>query len=102
MGVVYDELYISTMREIEVCKKSMRRHSKILENMEKKYSLTTDLFIQRLRDGTVKDEGDYRVWHSSYVGLKSWEEKLKGFHEILLNAKEPRRKDRRGERAQED
>jgi hypothetical protein len=102
MGVVYDELYISTMREMDVCRKSIKRLSKTLEDLERKYNLTTDIFIQRFRDGSMKDEEDYRVWHSSYAGLKNWEKKLKEFHEILLNAKESGVEDKRGERAQED
>ena len=83
MGVVYDELYISTMREIEVCRQSIRKLKKNLGRMEKKYHLGTAEFVERFNEGTLEHSEDYVAWHTSCEGLKRWEERLKEFYEIL-------------------
>ncbi len=86
MGVVYDELFISTMKEISVCKKAIKKLSKTLNDMELKHNMATAEFIVRLREGKMRDETDYAKWHDSFVGLNSWEERLREFEEILRSA----------------
>ncbi len=83
MGVVYDELFISTMKEISVCKNVIKKLSKTVNDMELKHNLTTAEFIERLREGSMGDSVDFVKWHDSIVGLKSWEERLKEFEKIL-------------------
>ncbi len=83
MGVVYDELSISTMREISVCRKKIKKLTRNLEDMERKYHLSTAEFVRRFSEGSMRDHKDYVAWHDSYEGLKNWEERLRGFHEIL-------------------
>ncbi len=86
MVVVYDELFISTMKEINVCKKAIRRLSKTLSDLETKYDLTTAEFIERFNDGRMRAEKEYIKWHDSFMGLKNWQQRLKEFEEILANA----------------
>ncbi len=83
MGVVYDELFISTMKEIDVCKKAIRRLSKTLSDMETKYNLTTAEFMERFKDGRMGKEKEHMEWHDSYAGLKNWQQRLKEFERIL-------------------
>jgi hypothetical protein len=83
MAVVYDELYISTMREISVCRKKIGKLRRILDDMERKYQLSTSEFIRKFTEGAMRDHKDYLAWYDSYQGLGNWEERLKGFHEIL-------------------
>jgi hypothetical protein len=83
MAVVYDELYISTMREISVCRKKIGKLKKDLGKMERNYGMTTEEFIRRFGEGGMRDHDDFSVWHDCYVGLKNWEERLRGYHEIL-------------------
>ncbi len=87
MGVVYDELFISTMKEINVCKGAIRRLSGTLNDMERKYNLTTAEFMDKYDSGKMEDGRDFKEWHDSFIGLKSWQQRLKEFEEILGNAK---------------
>ena len=86
MGVVYDEVFISTMKEINVCKNEIRKLSKVAYDMETKYNLSTVEFMERFNSGTMGEGKDYREWYDSYAGLKGWEQRLKEFQEILENA----------------
>ncbi len=83
MSVIYDEVYISTMREMNICKKAIKRLRQAIENMERKYNLNTAEFIEGFKNGGMRDKEDYLLWHTSYEELKNWEERLKGFSEIL-------------------
>ena len=83
MAVVYDEVYISIMREIRVCRKKIEKLKKDLGEMERKYWIGTEEFIRRFGEGGMREHKDFSVWHDRYEGLKNWEERLRGFHEIL-------------------
>lgn len=85
MSVVYDEVYISTMREINVCKKEIKRLSKSLAGMERKYNLSNAEVIERFNGDSMREKGDYAEWNACYAGLKKWEERLNEFQEILVN-----------------
>ncbi len=84
MAVVYDEVYISTMREIRVCKETIKRLSKSLGEMERRYGISTKEFMDRFGGCGLINSRDYEEWHDSFVGLKSWEKRLKEFEEILI------------------
>lgn len=86
MGVVYDELLIATMKEMNVCKKAIKKLSGTLNDMETKYNLTTAEFIERFENGRMRDEKDHIKWHDSYSGLKAWEQRLRELEEIIENA----------------
>jgi hypothetical protein len=83
MGVVYDELLIATMKEMNVCRKAIMRLSKALADMEIKYDMSTAEFIERFTDGRMGDGKDYVKWHNSFAGLKNWEQRLREFEQIL-------------------
>ena len=83
MAVVYDELYISTMREISVCRKKIGKLKRDLGEMERKYGMSTEEFIRRFREGGMREHKDFSVWHDCHEGLRNWEERLRGYHEIL-------------------
>jgi len=87
MGMVYDELYISTMREMDVCASTIRKLEKVIGDMEKKYNLKTPEFVERFSKGGMEHNKDFVEWHASYEGLKHWEGRLKDFKDILQNAK---------------
>ncbi len=83
MGVVYDELFISTMKEINVCKKAIRKLSRTLAGMETKYGLTTAEFIENFNDGRTVEEKDHVKWRDSFTGLKNWQQRIKELEQIL-------------------
>ena len=86
MAVVYDEVFISTMKEINVCKGAIKKLSRTLADMEKKYGMATAEFMEGLGRGQMRCTRDYKRWHDSYAGLMDWEQRLKEFQEILENA----------------
>ncbi len=87
MGIVYDELFISTMKEIDVCKRAIKRSAGILNDLERKYNLTTVEFMEKINGGKMEKDKDFKIWSDSVEGLKSWQERLKELEEILANAK---------------
>ena len=88
MGVVYDELYISTMREMDVCVSIVRKLERAIRDMERKYQLKTSEFIERFNKGGMEDNKDFMTWHTSYERLKHWESRLKEYEDILQTAKD--------------
>jgi len=88
MGAVYDELYISTMREMDVCASAIRKLERVIGDMETKYNVQTHEFIERFSKGGMEDNKDFVSWHGSYERLKHWEGRLKEFKGILQNAKD--------------
>ena len=88
MGVVYDELYISTMREMDVCAGVILKLERVIRDMEIKYNLKTPEFIGRFNRGGMEDNKDFIEWHGSYERLKHWEGRLKEFKDILRNAQD--------------
>jgi phosphoglycolate phosphatase-like HAD superfamily hydrolase len=85
MSVPYDELFISTRREINVCEGAIRKLRKTLEDMESKYRLETREFIARFGRGEFRENEDFLLWRESGEGLENWEERLEGLREILQN-----------------
>lgn len=83
MGVVYDELFIATMKEIDVCRGAIGRLSKVMADMEKKYGMTTEKFLKEFSDGRIGGGEDYTKWHDSFLGLKNWEDRMKEHERIL-------------------
>jgi len=85
MSVPYDELFISTKREIHVCEGAITRLRKTLDAMEGKYRMGTREFMGRFGRGELKEDADFLLWRESGEGLKNWEERLDGLREILKN-----------------
>ena len=88
MGVEYDELYISTMREMDICVHTIRKLERVIGDMERKYHLKTPEFMERFSKGGMVDNKDFMEWHASYDRLKHWEGRLREFEDILQNAKD--------------
>jgi len=99
MAVVYDELYISTMREIQVCRKNIKKLTALIRDLERKYNLTTSEFIGSSGEAVKGNSKDYAAWRESYEGLKNWEGRLREFNEILERHDPNRRTVQRGNRA---
>ncbi len=87
MEVPYDEIYISTMREMDVCRDKIRECERIIAEMERSYGITTGDFLKRHAAGEMAGNADYVRWYECSEGLKSWTERLKGFEEILKHRK---------------
>lgn len=83
MAVEYDEIYIAAMKEIDVCEKAIRNLSKTVEDMERRYGISSEEFMERFGGCGLINNKDYMEWHDSFMGLNSWKAKLKEFQKML-------------------
>ncbi len=87
MAIIYDEVWITTGREIKVCEDAIRAYRKELRSFEERYGISTEEFINN--SGTDMEavakvtEKDRKKWYELYLGLKRTEERLKGLQEFL-------------------
>lgn len=83
MGVLYDEVYISTMREIKVCENTTKKLEKNLDEMERRYSMKTEEFLKRFGQGSIESNKDFVLWHGMYESLLLEEKRMAEFKEIM-------------------
>jgi hypothetical protein len=85
MAITYDEVWITTGREIKVCEDAIKAYRKELRSFEERYRISTEEFINN--SGTGKEakvtEKDRKKWYELYLGLKRTEERLKGLQAFL-------------------
>jgi hypothetical protein len=83
-----DEYEISLSRELDVCKKTIRKLQKSLHVMEKKYNTTTDKFVEEYPGNRFPSGNkDFIGWISNYEALRKWEERKREFEEIFHRMK---------------
>ncbi|MDH4230848.1 MAG: hypothetical protein OEW04_02335 [Nitrospirota bacterium] len=83
-----DEYGISLSREIDVCRRIIRKAEKTLAAMEEKYRLSTEKFIGDFRSGKLNGNNeDYTTWIDAHETLCRWTEKLDEYRQILLSMK---------------
>jgi hypothetical protein len=85
MGVVYDEVYITTRREIHLCEKAIERLKRKVAALEKKHAMTTADFAARFAAGELGKCGDFVLWHEAQVGIEGWGKRLRELEETLVN-----------------
>jgi hypothetical protein len=83
MAVIYDEVYISTKREIGVCESAIKKLNQDIADMEKKYSMSTVQFISRGREADAENRKDFIRWRDCCEGLRAWEKRRKELGEML-------------------
>lgn len=71
MSIVYDEVWITTMREIEICRYSLKKYEAIIKKMEGKYGITTEEFLKRYKDESFPENKvsvrDFKKWYDIYL-----------------------------------
>ncbi len=81
MSIVYDEVWITTSREVMVCLDAIRAYEKELRLLEEGYHINPEELLQRIEDGYAP-QGHEKTWYETYLGLmrtKKRLEELKGF-----------------------
>ena len=79
-----DEYGISLSRELDVCRKAVRKADTILSELENKYHLSTEAFIAASAGVPRQvDKDDAVLWHESYEAREIWRDKLKQYEELL-------------------
>ena len=63
-------------KEISLGKYLLSGYSEKIKLFEKKYKITTSVFVRSFENGKTGDEQDFFEWLALYKGKKHWEEKL--------------------------
>jgi len=83
-----DEYEISLSREIDVCGDRIRAIKKTLCKMEQKYGISTEQFLDDLKNGAgIVSGGDAGKWVEHCKALKVWQDKQVDFEALYLRMK---------------
>lgn len=81
-----DEYQISLSREIANCRAYIRKISRVINALEKKYQMNTDSFLMNPQRGSATDQSpDFKKWDESHNSLETWKQRLKEYEEIYHN-----------------
>jgi hypothetical protein len=75
VSVIYDEVWITTMREVEICRYSLKKYERFLRKMEDKYGMNTDDFVKKYgfsEDQTEFSDKDTRKVREENIDFKKW------------------------------
>jgi hypothetical protein len=78
----YDEIQITTRREINVCEGAIRKLEKVIMSMEKKYKTTSSDFLRDFDPHNSPDD-ELKLWHDSCCALARWKERLSAHWQIM-------------------
>jgi hypothetical protein len=78
-----DEFEISIGREITFCRKRVRRLQDSLERREKQYGMTTEAFLQALKEGCLSEQHPIQSWNKEYQELQYWQKTLIEYEKAL-------------------
>ena len=83
MTLEYDEIRITTRREINVCEVAIRDLEKVIGSMEEKYKKTSADFLREFEPSAGPSEGELTRWHDSCRALERWKERLSDHRQIM-------------------
>jgi hypothetical protein len=79
----YDEIRITTRREISVCKGAILKLEQIISGFEKKYQFASADFLEGAGQTARVEAGDMTPWRNSCLALDRWKDRLKEHLEIM-------------------
>lgn len=83
-----DEYEISLLREVHVCERAVGEIKKRLAMLERKYKMTTDVFIGEYKISEEPPENDdFSAWVIHYESLKKFEALRGQYSELLRKMK---------------
>lgn len=74
-----DEYGITLSREVNICNVKLKEIRRFLAEMEEKYTLTTEAFLEGCEIANSKDAA---AWKENYVALKTWSHLKEQYDEI--------------------
>jgi hypothetical protein len=83
MAIEYDEIRITTRREINVCEGAIRKLEKQIGAMEKKHKTTSADFLREFYPLATPPKGELTRWHDSCYALERWKERLSAHRQIM-------------------
>lgn len=78
-----DEYEISLARELELCDGLIRKCRRLLERMEKRYGMTTEVFLDRWQQGTLSASREFTAWREGADGVRAWSEARDEYARLL-------------------
>ena len=85
MSLPYDEIYISTRREIRVCEDAIRELTRKIEAFSARHSMSTQEALAEHEKCGLRCSADLAQWRECAAGVRNWEERLRGLRAILDN-----------------
>jgi len=83
MAMGYDEIRITTRREINVCEGAIRKLEKVIGAMEKKYNINSSDFLQDFDPCSSPPNDELTRWHDSCCALEQWKQRLSAHWQIM-------------------
>lgn len=83
MTIEYDEIRITTRREINVCEGAIRELEKVIGSMEEKYKTASVDFLREFEPPASPPKGELTRWHDSCHALERWKERLSDHRQIM-------------------
>lgn len=75
MAIPYDEIWITTSREIKVCLDAIKAYQKELRRLGSVYGLSPERIHEKVRENMVLQVYEAR-WYDTYLALKRSEQRL--------------------------
>lgn len=84
MALEYDEIRITTRREIDICRSAIKKLESSLAAMEEKYGRTSADLMAQMADSTRPADLEIQQWYDNCLALQSWRQRLAGHRRIML------------------
>ncbi len=82
MAIIYDEVWITSSREVQVCLDAIKAYEKELKELEDRYSIKGNELLLKIEDGYVPSGPEAR-WYETHLGLLRTRERLEGLKRFL-------------------
>jgi len=66
------DIKTSLQRELSLCSNAMEFYKKAVKEFEKRYNLSTSVFLKKFDAGKIGDDADYFEWYSFAKLLEQW------------------------------
>ncbi|HHW21183.1 hypothetical protein [Thermodesulfovibrio thiophilus] len=78
MPITYDELWISTMREINICKDYIKSYEKEIKTLEEKLGIK----VSEINEEMLKNKKIKKLY-DKFLALERTKKRLKGLEDLL-------------------
>ncbi len=65
------------IRDTDIALYKRKKYMSVCKRFEKKYSMNSDEFVDKLESGELDDSDDYFDWFAAKKGLDIWERRLR-------------------------
>ncbi len=82
MAIIYDEVWITSSREVKICLDAIKAYEKELKKLEERYSINGQGLLLKIEKGYVPAGHEAR-WYETHLGLLRTRERLEGLKRFL-------------------